>query len=42
MADTGYWRLSAVELMDGYRRREFSPVEVLDEQLERISGSTHR
>jgi aspartyl-tRNA(Asn)/glutamyl-tRNA(Gln) amidotransferase subunit A len=36
MAGAGFWRMSAVELLDGYGRREFSPVEVLDELLDRI------
>ncbi|MEK9659064.1 MAG: amidase [Chloroflexota bacterium] len=35
MSDAGYWRLSAVELLAGYERREFSPVEVTRELLER-------
>jgi Asp-tRNA(Asn)/Glu-tRNA(Gln) amidotransferase A subunit family amidase len=30
------WRLSAAELLEGYRRRDFSPVEVLDDLLSRI------
>ena len=36
MSDPGYWRLSAAELIDGYRRRDFSPVEVAREVFERI------
>lgn len=32
----GFWRLSAVELLDGYRRRDFSPVEVVREVFERV------
>jgi Asp-tRNA(Asn)/Glu-tRNA(Gln) amidotransferase A subunit family amidase len=34
--NTGFWRLSAGELVAGYSRREFSPVEVLAECLQRI------
>ncbi len=36
MSDGGYWRLSATELLEGYRRRDFSPVEVTREVFERI------
>ncbi len=36
MANNGFWHLSAAELLAGYARREFSPVEVLDELLDRI------
>ncbi len=36
MAGPGFWRLSAVELIDGYRKRDFSPVEVAREVFERI------
>lgn len=32
----GFWRLTAGELLAGYARHDFSPVEVLDECLERI------
>ena len=38
MSDGGYWRLSATELLDGYRRRDFSPVEVTREVFERIEA----
>lgn len=33
---TGFWRLTAAQLLEGYAAREFSPVEVLEECLERI------
>jgi len=33
---SGFWRFSAAQLLAGYARREFSPVEVLDELLERV------
>ena len=36
MADSGFWRLSAAELLDGYAQRNFSPVEVLHELYERV------
>lgn len=36
MADAGYWRMSASELLAGYARHDFSPVEVLRELYERI------
>jgi len=36
MAEAGFWRLSAAELLDGYACREFSPVEVLRELYERV------
>ena len=36
MSGSGFWRLSATELLDGYRRRAFSPVEVAREVFERI------
>lgn len=36
MADLGFWRLSGTELLEGYAKRAFSPVEVLDELLDRI------
>ena len=36
MSDAGFWRLSATELIEGYRRRDFSPVEVTREVFERI------
>lgn len=32
----GFWRLTAAQLLAGYSRRDFSPVEVLDECLQRI------
>jgi len=32
----GFWRLSASQLLAGYARRDLSPVEALDELLERI------
>lgn len=35
MADGGFWRLTGAQLLDGYARREFSPVEVLEELFER-------
>ncbi len=28
MPDAGFWKMSAAELLAGYARREFSPVEV--------------
>lgn len=36
MTDSGFWRLSAAELIDGYRKRDFSPVEVAREVFERV------
>ncbi|MGH8210955.1 MAG: amidase, partial [Steroidobacteraceae bacterium] len=33
---TDFWRLTATELLSGYARGDFSPVEVLNECLERI------
>lgn len=36
MSDHGFWRLSAVELLEGYARKDFSPVEVTEELLGRI------
>ena len=36
MAETGFWRLSAAQLLDGYARHEFSPVEVVRELFERV------
>src|SRR4051812_45518951 len=36
MDATALWRLSAGELLDGYARRQFSPVEVVDELYARI------
>ena len=36
MADAGYWRMSASELLAGYARHDFSPVEVVGELFERI------
>ena len=36
MADAGYWRMSASELLAGYARRNFSPVEVVRELFERV------
>jgi aspartyl-tRNA(Asn)/glutamyl-tRNA(Gln) amidotransferase subunit A len=36
MTDQGYWRLSATDLLEGYRRRDFSPVEVTQEVFDRI------
>ena len=38
MSDAGFWRLSATELLDGYRRRDFSPVEVTREVFDRIAA----
>jgi aspartyl-tRNA(Asn)/glutamyl-tRNA(Gln) amidotransferase subunit A len=41
---TELWRLSAAELLDGYARRAFSPVEVTSSVLERIAqkdGQVH-
>ena len=35
MANEGFWRLSGTQLLEGYGRREFSPVEVLEELFER-------
>jgi aspartyl-tRNA(Asn)/glutamyl-tRNA(Gln) amidotransferase subunit A len=35
---TELWRLSAAELLDGYARRAFSPVEVTESVLERIAA----
>ncbi len=34
----GYWTLTAAELLEGYARHDFSPLEVLEECLERIEG----
>ncbi len=31
------WRLSAAELLDAYRRRDFSPVEVVEDAFDRIA-----
>ena len=39
---TAFWRLSAAELLAGYGRRAFSPVEVTREQLERIERMNGR
>ena len=36
MGSSGFWRLSAAELLAGYARRDFSPVEVATETFERI------
>src|SRR5579884_3364005 len=36
MAATALWQRSESELREGYARREFSPVEVLDELLDRV------
>ena len=36
MPDAGYWRMSATELLAGYARHDFSPVEVLRELYERV------
>ncbi|MGH8239368.1 MAG: amidase [Steroidobacteraceae bacterium] len=33
---SGFWRLSATQLLEGYARRDFSPVEVFEECLQRI------
>ena len=38
MPSPGYWRLSAAELLDGYRKRDFSPVEVVREVFDRIDA----
>ena len=38
MAGEGFWRLTGTQLMEGYARREFSPVEVLEEILVRAEG----
>jgi aspartyl-tRNA(Asn)/glutamyl-tRNA(Gln) amidotransferase subunit A len=35
MATSGFWRMSATELLAGYARRDFSPVEVVRELFER-------
>ena len=42
MATPGLWRLSGAQLLEGYARREFSPVEALDEIYERIERWTRR
>ena len=39
---TAFWRLSAAELLAGYGRRAFSPVEVTREHLERIARMNGR
>ncbi len=31
MSDPGFWKMSASELLAGYARHDFSPVEVLRE-----------
>ncbi|MGH9843078.1 MAG: amidase, partial [Blastocatellia bacterium] len=36
MTNNSFWHLSGSQLLAGYARRDFSPVEVLDELLERI------
>ena len=36
MAATALWQHSAGELLEGYARRQFSPVEVLDELYARV------
>ena len=36
MGDSGFWRMSAVELLEGYAKRQFSPVEVTREVFARI------
>ena len=36
MPDAGFWRMSASELLVGYARRDFSPVEVLRELYARV------
>lgn len=36
MPDAGYWRMSATDLLAGYARHDFSPVEVLRELYERV------
>ena len=41
MAATALWQHSASELLEGYARRQFSPVEVLDELYARIEGGAH-
>lgn len=35
MAEQGFWRLTGTELLDGYARKQFSPVEVVKELLDR-------
>lgn len=34
--NSGFWRLSATQLLAGYARRDFSPAEVFEEYLQRI------
>ena len=44
MATPGLWRLSGAQLLEGYARREFSPVEALDdiyERIERLDPALH-
>ncbi|MCH8849191.1 MAG: amidase, partial [Chloroflexi bacterium] len=36
MLDASFWRMSATELLAGYARHDFSPVEVLSELYERV------
>ena len=36
MGDPSYWRMSATELLAGYARHDFSPVEVVRELFERV------
>lgn len=36
MSDAAFWRMSATELLAGYARHDFSPVEVLRELFERV------
>ena len=36
MSDAAFWRMSATELLAGYARHDFSPVEVLRELYERV------
>ena len=42
MSDGGYWRLSATELIEGYRRRDFSPVEVIRGRCSSASNGSIR
>jgi Asp-tRNA(Asn)/Glu-tRNA(Gln) amidotransferase A subunit family amidase len=36
MANTEFWRLSAAQLLEGYARHDFSPVEVVRELFDRV------
>jgi aspartyl-tRNA(Asn)/glutamyl-tRNA(Gln) amidotransferase subunit A len=42
MAETALWQLAASELIAGYARRVFSPVEVVDEVLARVESLNPR